>query len=138
MKRMGMWVVVALACWLAPGAEAKTGIYRWIDAQGQAHFGDRPGAADAQEYSRYEHSLSIIDTAAARRLQATSKPNPLVERELRWQRDGREQQRRAAEKAIETKKRHCAKVRGQLDAAGEARQRARLIKLEEQWYRDCR
>lgn len=137
MKQGLLWVVLVPALWHPAGADAGTVVYRWIDAQGQAHYADHPGTAGARQLERYEASLSVIDTTEARR-QAARGPNPLVERELRWQQTGREEQRRAAEKEIEAKTRRCARLRADLDAAEDARKRERARSLEGRWYRECR
>lgn len=137
MHRTLLFAGMVLALWLPPDAGATGGLYRWTGADGRVHFADRPGVAGAQLVDGYEATLSIIDTAESRR-QADLGPNPLVERELRWQQTGREEQRRAAEREIEAKTQRCARLREQLDAAEGARRRERVRQLETRWYRECR
>lgn len=137
MHRTLLFAGMALVLWLPPEAGARSELYRWTGADGRVHFADHPGVAGAQRVDRYETTLSIIDTAEARR-QADLGPNPLVERELRWQQTGREEQRRAAEREIEAKTQRCARLKTQLDEAEDARRRQRVRALEARWYRECR
>lgn len=51
MRMVSALALLALALsvmWVPPEAQAGREVFRWRDAEGVTHFGDRPGAADAQ------------------------------------------------------------------------------------------
>jgi len=49
MRRAWRVVVVILALFVAAGGTAAAGVYKWTDAEGRVHFGDRPPAGAASE-----------------------------------------------------------------------------------------
>lgn len=50
-RMVSVLALLALALsvmWVPPEAQAGREVFRWRDAEGVTHFGDRPGAADAR------------------------------------------------------------------------------------------
>lgn len=62
-------VAVMLVMYLAAGAVGAEGIYKWVDAQGQVHYGDRPGGAGAQKLNVTPDAVPADAADAARREQ---------------------------------------------------------------------
>lgn len=102
-----------LWCVLLLPALASAEIYRWVDANGQVHFGQRPGSAAAEAVT--------VDPQVVERDAATR------EREARTQRfydARREEQARAAAQASErkaSKARECSELRSRLANIPEGR-----------------
>lgn len=129
--------MLALLGVLSPSVAIGKPVFRWEDADGVAHFGDRPGAPEAEPVRPGTAPMSVVDTSAAR-AHKDNAMRPIIEREIRWQEQGRAEQRRQAERELADKERRCGRLRDQLRKAELAGQRAREMALEEQYYRGCR
>ncbi len=126
------FVAFGLASQMTPAASS---IYQWMDDRGVMHYSDRPGAPEADTFNPDSEWLSVVKTVAT---QKNIPRSPYVEDELRWQRQGRDAQRRETERDMAKKEKLCTALRKKWDAANEARSRERARKLEQQWFSTCR
>src|SRR5262245_7844728 len=62
-----MRVIGFTVLWLATGLAAAGPAYRWVDAQGQVHYSDRPveGAKEVELKTTQSYTPPAIDTATA-------------------------------------------------------------------------
>lgn len=85
-------------------------VYRWVDAEGRTHFGDRPPAQAASQEVKVESAPARVDNSARGRQQ---KVNAFLEQKQQE----RDQQRAAdakAEKQAAKRAEQCSKLRARL------------------------
>ncbi len=134
MRGMLLWIVLAAVAWLPPSDAHGRDVFVWRDAHGIAHFSDRPGVPNAERVDSRTAYMSIIETKVSR----DNPLRPLVDHEINWQKNNRRQQQRKALADMARQKVFCDRLREQVIDADEKRQRPRLLKLEEKWFRQCR
>lgn len=101
--RLPLWTAVILAAWSLPAVAGN--IYKWVDAQGNVHYSDRPGAGNARRIPL--HAAPAPDPDAAKRRAR--------ERKLLHVFDEEHQERRAAQtkaaKLQAQRKQRCAQAK---------------------------
>jgi hypothetical protein len=104
------WLAALTLCLAAQGAQAQ-GIYRWTDAQGRVHFGDRPpGKAESVPIPEPPPPATPAPTDAER----AARQQRLLDayRDERLEKEEREAKQKAEE---EERRRRCAFARDNLD-----------------------
>jgi len=100
-----------VGCTLALGGQA--GIYKWTDAQGRVHFGDRPGAGQSEEVRLpASHGTSPPGASQKERQQRRQKMLDVYRQE-------RAEKRAAAQKARQQRKerkKRCLAARADYDS----------------------
>lgn len=96
------------ACLLAAAAPAE--VYKWTDAEGRVHFGDRPPQGGAETVQMSEKADNDPAATPEERLEKQRRLLHAFEEERRQKRDAREQARR--DKA--ERQRNCAEARDNL------------------------
>lgn len=105
-------LIISILFLVAPIAEA--GAYRWVDENGQTHFGDRPPASAAANEVRLKAAQPAVDSAASERKQRVSE---FLEQS--------QKERAARGKAVAKQEAKAAKLKARCDAL-----RARVKYLE--------
>jgi hypothetical protein len=102
------WLFTLLFCASGPPAAAE--VYKWTDAEGRVHFGDRPpqSGADAVPLSRKAQSISA--PTADERLDKQRRLLHAFEEERRQRRDAQAQ----AQQEKTTRQRNCVEARDDL------------------------
>ena len=113
MKNTQLFTLLVLTALLLSGAALADGVYKWVDADGNVHYGDRPSGDPSEvvvpmSYSRssatgvQRQRQSFVDAEAARREQRSAR---------------KEADEAAAEKAAEraSMQKQCAEQRARLE-----------------------
>lgn len=108
----GRATALALLLLVGPGA-AGTEVYRWTDADGQVHFGDKPTGTDAKAVTVQPPAKPATAPAAASESARRERTQRLLD-EYAAERSEREEQREAAAAAREERRRRCAIARREL------------------------
>jgi len=87
-------------------------LYRWVDAEGRVHFGDRP-PAEAQAESVGDQ-LKPVNGATPISDRSPSQPVSVRQRELNIDREYRERKRAEQARAAQQQQAACAEARRQL------------------------
>lgn len=89
---------------------ASAGVYKWVDANGQTHFGDRPPAQAASSEVTVDARPAEVDATARQRHQKMTEflEQQQAEREVRQAADAK------AEKAAEERAELCRTLRARL------------------------
>jgi hypothetical protein len=95
---------------LAAGAATAAGVYKWVDAEGRVHFGDRPPdlGATAVEVPNTPVAPSVPDAAGARDQQERLLRAYAAERQERREREAK------SRAEAEQRARNCAQARDRL------------------------
>ncbi|MCB1759233.1 MAG: DUF4124 domain-containing protein [Gammaproteobacteria bacterium] len=88
-------------------------IYRWTDADGRVHFGDRPQGASAEQVPVREAPPLPAQSPALSGERQQQEHQRLIDA-LREEREAREQKRRQAEEREARRAQHCAHARNRL------------------------
>lgn len=108
MKNLSCTALLFCLCCAQPPATAE--VYKWTDADGRVHFGDRPPPGDAETV---QLPAAATDTPAALPAQRLDQQRRLLrayDEERRQKRDARAQAQRDAEE----RRRRCAEARDDL------------------------
>lgn len=112
---------------LVAASVSHAGAYRWVDENGQTHFGDRPPANAVTEEVRLETTQPSIDTTAYERKQRVdeflqqSEKERAARKEVEAQQEARAAELRAHCERLEARLKHLNTVSGiyQLNKNGE-------------------
>ena len=113
MKRIALLILFVTAVLTAGGATLASEIYRWIDADGSVHYGDRPtGQPTEQRLAIASNRTDVaavqartqarLGAQAARQEAAGSGPQEKTREELRAEREERAQQCRQHRERLES------------------------------------
>lgn len=102
-------LLLSLAATSATGTE----VYRWTDAEGQVHFGDKPTGTGAEAVTVQPPRASDTAPAAASESERRARTQRLLD-EYAAERSEREAQREADAAAREERRRQCAIARREL------------------------
>ncbi|SET72498.1 MULTISPECIES: DUF4124 domain-containing protein [Marinobacter] len=105
-----MNVFLLLLCLLATPVAALAGTYRWVDENGQTHFGDRPPAGAVSDEVKVTPA-PVDEDAAARARKA--RVNEFLEQSEK-QRAERNEAKARQEAAAEERQARCEQLRGRL------------------------
>lgn len=105
---MKAFVVLMLLCFIPLFAIA--GVYKWIDANGQTHFGDRPPAKAASSEVAVKAAPASVDAGARERHQ---KMTEFLEQQQE-EREARQAANAKAEENAEKQTELCRKLRARL------------------------
>lgn len=105
-----MSVFLLLLCLLATPVAALAGTYRWVDENGQTHFGDRPPAGAVSDEVKVTPA-PVDEDAAARARKA--RVNEFLEQSEK-QRAERNEAKARQEAAAEERQARCEQLRGRL------------------------
>ncbi|WP_237057472.1 DUF4124 domain-containing protein [Microbulbifer sediminum] len=101
------WLSAVLAALLTGSAATADNLYRWVDEDGNIHFGDRPPQqAEAEDLSGKLAPVNSADATGSRPSSHTSQPSP--------QRQYNESQRRLRLQEQQQRRRACALARKRL------------------------
>ncbi len=105
-----MNVFLLLLCLLATPVAALAGTYRWVDENGQTHFGDRPPAGAVSDEVKV--TPAPVDEDAAARARKT-RVNEFLEQSEK-ERAERNEAKARQETAAEERQARCEQLRGRL------------------------
>lgn len=105
-----MNVFLLLLCLLATPVAALAGTYRWVDENGQTHFGDRPPAGAVSDEVKVTPA-PVDEDAAARARKA--RVNEFLEQSEK-ERAERNEAKARQEAAAEERQARCEQLRGRL------------------------
>lgn len=105
-----MNVFLLLLCLLATPVAALAGTYRWVDENGQTHFGDRPPAGAVSDEVKVTPA-PVDEDAAARARKA--RVNEFLEQSEK-ERAERNEAKARQEAAAEERQARCERLRGRL------------------------
>lgn len=105
-----MNVFLLLLCLLATPVAALAGTYRWVDENGQTHFGDRPPAGAASDEVSVAPPPVDADAAARERKQRMHEFLEQSEKERAERNEAKARQEAAAEE----RQARCEQLRGRL------------------------
>lgn len=107
----------AVAVWLLlSAASAAAEVYKWTDADGRVHFGDRPPAGRGESLQLPAPAATAPAPTAEQRLEAQRRLLRAYDEERRQRRDTLEQSRRDAAQ----RQRNCAQARDDLHSRASA------------------
>ena len=107
MKRRLLWILLPTLAWQLPASA--DGLYRWVDADGKVHFGDRP-PQDAEAES-IEAKLKPINRADATRREDFPDTRRAQQIEQQYQNEKRQQHQQQARRAQQV----CNRARRELE-----------------------
>ncbi|MBY6071830.1 MULTISPECIES: DUF4124 domain-containing protein [Marinobacter] len=105
---MSVKIALTLLCLLPLSANA--GVYKWVDANGQTHFGDRPPAKAASSEVSVKAAPASVDAGVRERHQ---KMTEFLEQQQE-EREARQAASAKAEEKAETQAELCRKLRARL------------------------
>lgn len=107
MKRTLFWILLPALAWQLPAAAEE--LYRWVDADGKVHFGDRPPQDAAVE--SIEAKLKPINRADATRREDFPDTRRAQQIEQQYQSEKRLQYQQQARRAQQV----CSRARRELE-----------------------
>ena len=105
---MKAFLALMLLCFIPISANA--GVYKWVDANGQTHFGDRPPAKAASSEVKFKSAPASVDAGAQERHQ---KMTEFLEQQQE-EREARQAANAEAEEKAEKQAELCKKLRARL------------------------